>query len=524
MTIERFPPGKVPWDVVAEKVRADLPPEVVLGPACGEDAALVKIGGEVWAVATDPITFTSRDAGRLAVIINANDVAVRGARPLFFTAVVLVAPEEAERVRVADLLEQVRSTCAALGVSLIGGHTEVTPGIPRTLVVGTMLGRVTGRPFTTGGLREGDRIGLTKWAALEGTSILLSEFGGQARKAVGAAALAAAERILAEDWISVVPEAAIAAGLPGVTALHDVTEGGVGEALHEMARASGRDLSITSDSIPVLEATRALAAVLDVDPLGVIGSGALLVGCAPGAAPDLERAYASAGIPFAWIGTCGAPSGSPGASVPRFPRDEILKAWLFEGIDAVLFDMDGTLVDSRYDWEHIRSVLDIRGHSILDEIDALPGPERETKLALLDDFEREASLAARPKDGAKELVDLVRTRGFKTALVTNNSAANVGLLLDRFQLEFDTVITRDSGLFKPSPAPLIEAMRRLEVDPGRCVFVGDYLFDVEAGKRAGCAKVGILYDDENRFSAGADFTFPDVRTLRAYLEFVTGKG
>jgi len=308
MTADRFPPGKVPWDIVADKVRADLPPEVVLGPACGEDAALVRIGGEVWAVATDPITFASSEAGRLAVLVNANDVAVRGARPQFFTAVVLVAPEEAERVRVESVLEQIRATCRTLGVSLIGGHTEVSPGLPRTLVVGTMLGRVRGRPLTTGGLREGDRIGLTKWAGLEGTSILLSEFGESARRTCGAEALAAAERILAEDWISVVPEAAIAARHPGVTALHDVTEGGVGEALHEMARASGRNLSITADAIPVLEATRRLSRVLDVDPLGVIGSGALPVGCAAGGRSTWNRPMLQRESPL------------PGSARPAPPR------------------------------------------------------------------------------------------------------------------------------------------------------------------------------------------------------------
>ena len=86
----RLPPGKVPWDIVAELVSGALPPEVRLGPAAGEDAALVEIGGELWAVASDPVSFTANDAGRLAVIVNANDVAVRGARPRFFLAVGLI--------------------------------------------------------------------------------------------------------------------------------------------------------------------------------------------------------------------------------------------------------------------------------------------------------------------------------------------------------------------------------------------------------------------------------------------------
>ncbi len=103
-----LPPGKVPWDVIADLLSGSLPPEVLLGPAIGEDAALVEIGGELWAVASDPITFTAAEAGRLAVIVNANDVAVRGARPMFFVAVGLIAPAEASEDRVRELLAQIQ--------------------------------------------------------------------------------------------------------------------------------------------------------------------------------------------------------------------------------------------------------------------------------------------------------------------------------------------------------------------------------------------------------------------------------
>ncbi|MBI4832092.1 MAG: hydrogenase, partial [Candidatus Lindowbacteria bacterium] len=216
----RFPPGKVPWDKIAEKVRTKLPPEVILGPALGEDAALVKIGGEIWAVASDPITFTSKGAGRLSVIVNANDIVVRGATPLYYVAVVLVSPADAEDKYVGATLDEIREACDSLGVALIGGHTEVSPGLPHTVIVGTMLGKVTGRTITTGGLRAGDLVGATKWAGLEGTSIILSEFGERLRQIHGVAPFAEAEKILGKEWLghdwrghewlSVVPEATIA--------------------------------------------------------------------------------------------------------------------------------------------------------------------------------------------------------------------------------------------------------------------------------------------------------------------------
>jgi hydrogenase maturation factor len=277
-----------------------MPPDVLLGPGRGEDAALVKMGGETWAVASDPITYTSSDAGRLAVIVNANDVAVCGARPRFFTAVVLLKPG-AVKDEVVEVLERITYTAGSMGIALIGGHTEVTPGLPHTVIAGTMLGRVEHRPITTRGLQEGDWVGMTRWAGLEGT-VLLGELEG--------------------DWLSVVPEALAAAAVPEVTALHDVTEGGVGEALFELAEASGLGLEVDRGKIPILEETRKICARWNMDPLGLIGSGALLIGCAEHGKARLEKALKD--TPFAWIARAG--KGPPSTGLPRFERDEILKA------------------------------------------------------------------------------------------------------------------------------------------------------------------------------------------------------
>lgn len=295
-----LPTGKVPWEVVASRLEKPMPPDVLLGPARGEDAALVKMGEEIWAVASDPITFTSSDAGRLAVIVNANDVAVRGAKPRFFTAVVLLK-SGAMKEEVDEILERITSTAESMGIALIGGHTEVTPDLPHSVIAGTMLGRVEHRPITTGGLQEGDWVGMTRWAGLEGTAIL----GG----------LESAE-------LSVVPEALAAAALPEVTALHDVTEGGVGEALFEMASASGLGLEVFRDKIPILEETRKVCARWNLNSLGLIGSGSLLIGCTDHGKARLEETLKK--IPFAWIARAG--KGPPSTGLPRFERDEILKA------------------------------------------------------------------------------------------------------------------------------------------------------------------------------------------------------
>jgi len=497
----RLPPGKVPWDIVADLVSGELPPEVRLGPAAGEDAALVEIGGELWAVASDPVSFTATDAGRLAVIVNANDVAVRGARPRFFLAVGLIAPHEATEQRVRELLSQVRDTCALVGATLIGGHTEVTPGLPHSMVIGTMLGRVEGEPLTTGGLREGDLVGMTRSAGLEGTAILFAEHGDQIRAMHESDALEDADEIFAGDWLLVAPEALRAAGCRGVTALHDVTEGGVGEALYEMARASGLAIEVHRSSIPVLPATAVICGDLGIDPLGLIGSGSLIVGCDPEGAAEVESQLAEDGVPFTWIGRAAAADEGSAVTVPRFPRDELIKTTLLRGIEAVIFDMDGTLVDSSYDWPAIRRRLGVTGASIIDDLNGLPEPDRSQRWAELEEIEATATAGATIHEGAD---------------------ANAQRLLERFGLIFNVIVTRDSGLWKPSGAPVKEAAQRLGIAPDRCLGVGDSRYDILAAREAGLGGVCILHDGAGRHDGEADLAFKDIPAFVRYLKIVRG--
>ena len=518
--VNRLPPGKVPWDIVAELVSGELPPEVRLGPAAGEDAALVEIGGELWAVASDPVSFTATDAGRLAVIINANDVAVRGARPRFFLAVGLIAPHEATEERVRELLNQVRNTCAVVGAVLIGGHTEVTPGLPHSIVVGTMLGRVEGKPITTGGLRGGNLVGMTRAAGLEGTTILLTELGGRLRALHGDEVLDGADEILAGDWLLVAPEALQAAACPGVTALHDVTEGGVGEALYEMARASGVGIDVERSAIPVLPATATICGDLGLDPLGLIGSGSLIVGCDPEGAAEIEAVFSASSIPFAWIGHAVAADEGSRTTVPRFPRDELIKTTLMRGVEAVIFDMDGTLVDSSYDWPTIRRRLGVTGASMIDDLNGLPEPDRSRRWAELEEIEATATGDATLHEGAHELLEVLAQHQIATALVTNNTDANAHSILDRFGLIFNVIVTRDSGLWKPSGAPVKEAVRQLGIAPDRCLGVGDSHYDILAAREAELGGVCVLHDGAGRHDKEANLSFESIPAFVRYLKIV----
>ena len=166
--------------------------------------------------------------------------------------------------------------------------------------------------------------------------------------------------------------------------------------------------------------------------------------------------------------------------------DEVLETRRLVGTEAVIFDMDGTLVDSRYDWPAIYAELGIEAPSLIDALNGLDGEEQEAKWRRLAAIERQATAAATLRRGVPELLVFLRHRQILTALVTNNSEENTAVVLRRFGLAFDLVLTRDDGLWKPSGAPVTAAIRRLGVPARHCLNVGDSRYDVAAGRDAGC--------------------------------------
>jgi hydrogenase maturation factor len=277
---------------------------VVVGPRVGEDAAVIDFGDRYLVATTDPITFVTGDLAWYALHVNANDIAVRGARPRWFLATILLPARTTSDETVQALFEQLTAACDELEVALVGGHTEITHGLDRPIVVGTMLGEVAkDRLVTTAGARVGDAVIMTKGVPLEGAAIIAREKEADlTARGVPASLLRRAKALLRAPGISVLPEAEIACDLGGVHAMHDPTEGGIATALWEMAEAAGVGLRIDRERIMVLSEGAQLCAAYGLDPLGTIASGALLMTLAPGDASLVIHALARESIDCHFIG------------------------------------------------------------------------------------------------------------------------------------------------------------------------------------------------------------------------------
>lgn len=187
-------------------------------------------------------------------------------------------------------------------------------------------------------------------------------------------------------------------------------------------------------------------------------------------------------------------------------------------IKGVIFDLDGTVVENSYDWLRIREELGTGATSILGYLDSLEEPERSRKWAVLETHEAEQTEASVLREGVRGLLGLLRERGIAAALVTNNSRNNTDFLLNKFGLAFDCVITRESGLWKPSGAPFLEVLKRLDLESGDFCVVGDTSFDVLAAIDAGIGAIFLLSGEPEKFAGFPVEVFPDMDFLKEYLE------
>jgi len=298
-----FLTGKVPPDFLSRivfKFTGQPSRRLLLGPALGEDAAIVRVRGRLLVLTTDPITGAQENAGWLSVHVNANDVATRGAKPVWFLCCLLL-PERSDAGILERIMRQVDEAAREISVTVVGGHSEITPSLHRPIIAGSMIGELTsGRYITTAGAKPGDKIILTKTIGLEGTAVLAYDLEEKLTALLGEGIVQRAK--LFSRRISVVRDAMVANRAGGVHAMHDPTEGGIICGLWELAEASKTGIVVDESKIKMAPETESVCHALGIDPFRVLSSGALLVAAPPAKANVMTKSLKQHGVDACVIG------------------------------------------------------------------------------------------------------------------------------------------------------------------------------------------------------------------------------
>jgi hydrogenase maturation factor len=292
--------GKLPPGLLSELLSefAANDPRVRVGPKVGEDCAVIEMGNRLLIAKSDPVTFVADRIGWYTVQVNANDIACTGGVPRWFLPTILLPPNIDEN-EIRAIFSDIAMACGELGVSVVGGHTEVSVGIPRPIVAGTMLGELdsSANLISSSGAQDGDSIIVTTGLAIEGTAILARAFAADlSRLGVNDDDIARAADYLGKPGISVVSAARALCDSVDVHSMHDVTEGGVITALREVAIGSDVGLVVEAESMPILPESGTICQVLGIDPLGLLGSGALVATLSSSDVPRALRALDATGV------------------------------------------------------------------------------------------------------------------------------------------------------------------------------------------------------------------------------------
>ncbi|MEM2975502.1 MAG: AIR synthase family protein [Candidatus Bathyarchaeia archaeon] len=275
---------------------------VLLGPKIGEDATVIDFGDRALIVHSDPITGAVENVGWLAVNVCTNDIATRGVRPKWILTVLLL-PENFALAELKNITAQIDKAAKQLGIAVVGGHSEITSGLNRPIIITTAIGETVNKNFVqTSGAKIGDALILTKGAAIEGTAILAHELGDLLEAKIGKKLVEKAKQFIRKT--SVVKDAltAIEVGEEAVHAMHDATEGGVASGLQEIAWASNVGLVAYEQKIPLHPETEVMCQALGIDPLRTISSGTLIISAESQKAEEIVSSLKQEGIKAAVIG------------------------------------------------------------------------------------------------------------------------------------------------------------------------------------------------------------------------------
>lgn len=294
--------GKLSNEDLAKIILGKVNPcreEVIVRPAIGEDCAVIDFGKYACVLSSDPITGTTAEIGRLAVNVSCNDIAASGTEPLGIMVTIL-APEGTTLLELDQLMAKIVDEANKLNVEIIGGHTEITSAVNRMVVSTTAIGRNDkDKIVRASGAESGDMLIMTKTAGLEGTGIIIHQKEEELAKILTREEIKTGKSFL--ERASVVKEGRIAAKV-GVTAMHDVTEGGLLGAIWEICQAGDLGCMIDGERINVDPITEKICLHFNIDPLKLISSGTMLIAVSSENIDDLMHELEGNGIRASWIG------------------------------------------------------------------------------------------------------------------------------------------------------------------------------------------------------------------------------
>ena len=264
------------------------------------------------------MTFVS--SAEYCININVNDVISMGAEPWFFMATIILPPKS-EKKELDAIMAEIDNGCKRFKINFGGGHTEVNPIVKEPLISGFMVGRCKKNELKGSfNARDGDLVLLTKGISVEGTAIIAEKRGDEIEKKWGKPFLKRCQSF--KKQLSILKEGKIAK--KSANGMHDITEGGVINSLYEICIAS--NVSIDVETIPILQETEKLCKMFDLDPMGLISSGSLIITTKD---PDLLDRLEKSGIKTYSIGKVLKDGKNEvrmnGRVAKLFDRDEIIK-------------------------------------------------------------------------------------------------------------------------------------------------------------------------------------------------------
>ena len=272
--------------------------EVLFGGSVGEDCAAMKLeAGEVCVFSSNPVTGAGKIQGQLAICSAVNNLAASGAEAVGVMMTVLL-PENFKESRLTEIFEEVEKACQKLNIQVMGGHTEVTMAVNEPVFSVTAVGKVKENELRHARCAKADQdIVMSKWIGMEGSVSIVAAKEKELLERFPKAMIDKIKAMLPNCCSA--SEAALAVK-SGVSAMHDVSSGGIYGALYELSEAAGVGLEIDLRAIPISKETVEICEYLGLNPYYLKSGGSMLMVCDHG--QELVRLLEKEGIFAAVIG------------------------------------------------------------------------------------------------------------------------------------------------------------------------------------------------------------------------------